>query len=246
MRRPTVLLAGLLLTLLIVGACFDGSLIPPADLQAAYTKAVADAAIVEPDEISRDLVAITLDNSALIWDDSTGEPRVLVVTWTSWTGYDSQVGQTITTSRDTWVTVVPEIQRFAACHHLTPLNMTLRLEEVLGVPPDSGKTRFAEFWVRPADLFRPSPDPEITDHEAELDFPVPADYVTISTDYAQWFTNQEAISYGDNGYPWTRLGYTYDWGNPVSNVGLSEFVIRTGAQVEVHATASTEEYCRWW
>ena len=27
-------------------------------------------------------------------------------------------------------------------------------------------------------------------------------------------------------YPWTRLGYTYDWGNPRNLVGLSEFVLR--------------------
>jgi hypothetical protein len=28
------------------------------------------------------------------------------------------------------------------------------------------------------------------------------------------------------GYPWTRLGYSYDWGNPKNPVGLSEFVLR--------------------
>ncbi len=29
------------------------------------------------------------------------------------------------------------------------------------------------------------------------------------------------------------LGYTYDWGNPVSDLGLSEFVTDTGATVGV-------------
>ena len=45
----------------------------------------------------------------------------------------------------------------------------MRLEKLLGLPPNSGKTKFVEIWVRPQDLFRPSPDPEITDCVAELD-----------------------------------------------------------------------------
>ncbi len=45
------------------------------------------------------------------------------------------------------------------------------------------------------------------------------------------------------GYPWTRLGYTYDWGNPGSEVGLSEFVIQGGATVQVAQVYSTQAYC---
>jgi hypothetical protein len=49
------------------------------------------------------------------------------------------------------------------------------------------------------------------------------------TDYQCFFNNRRAwvYSYDLSGapYPWTGLGYTYDWGNTKSNVGLSEFVI---------------------
>jgi hypothetical protein len=117
---------------------------------------------------------------------------------------------------------------------------------LLGVPPNNGKTTFVEFWASPEDLFRPSPDPEITDQEAGLDFPQSAEYVTVDSNYIQWFNNLRNSSYGANGYPWTRLGYTYDWGNPFTRVGASEFVIRSGATVGVYLTATTEEYCRWW
>ncbi len=245
MWRQVSIAVALTLPLWVLSGCADPTLQSPETLQAEYKAAVADAAVAEPSEISQDLTALVPDNPELVWDDSTGEARVAVVTWTSWTGYDSQVGQTIQTSREVWVTAVPEVQRFAATRRLEPANMTLRLEQLLGLPPDNGKTRFVEFWVRPADLYRPSPDPEVTDHEAEVDFPISA-YTTTDPDYVTWFQSLEASSYGENGYPWTRLGYTYDWGNAVSEVGLSEFVIRPGATVTVRSAATTEDYCRWW
>jgi hypothetical protein len=45
------------------------------------------------------------------------------------------------------------------------------------------------------------------------------------------------------GYPWTRLGYTYDWGNPESEVGLSEFVVAAGSTVSIEAVSDNETYC---
>jgi len=44
-------------------------------------------------------------------------------------------------------------------------------------------------------------------------------------------------------YPWTQLGYTYDWGNPETEVGLSEFVIKTNSKVKVNRIESTLKYC---
>ena len=43
-------------------------------------------------------------------------------------------------------------------------------------------------------------------------------------------------------YPWPRLGYTYDWGNAISRVGISEFVVREGARMTVHSVSTTEDY----
>jgi len=122
-------------------------------------------------------------------------------------------------------------------------DLTLRLEQLLGLPPNYGNNRFVELWIDLNDLFRPSPDPGISDREAELDFPVSNRYVTISAEHIRWFTNKKNTSYGPNGYPWTRLGYTYDWGNPESEVGLSEFVIRKGAVVPIEGVYTIEVYC---
>jgi len=39
------------------------------------------------------------------------------------------------------------------------------------------------------------------------------------------------------------IGYTYGWGNPKSEIGLSEFVIKQGATVKIDSVYCTSEYC---
>ncbi len=98
----------------------------------------------------------------------------------TWNGYDDNIGKPVDLSRPVWVTVVPEIQTFCRSQSIPAAHIPLRLEQLLGLPPGNGKTKFVEMWVSPKDLFRPSPDPEISDHEAELDFPESRRYVTVS------------------------------------------------------------------
>jgi hypothetical protein len=151
-------------------------------------------------------------------------------------------------TRDIFVTVVPELRDF--CLTTGPFqNRPLRMEQLLGLAPNHGKDRqgkareFVELWVSPQDLFRPAPDPEITDHEAGLDFPSSGRFLSVSEEHIKWFNELKSISYEESGLPWTRLGYTYDWGSPESEIGLSEFVIRQGANVKVFSITPTEEYC---
>jgi len=213
------------------------------DLCQNYLKAVKDAEVAEPNEISRNLTAIVPTNMDLLWQGEPGNMRVLVVTWTSWKVYNDKEGQPVVIPKNIWVTTVPELKKFCKSKKLAQKEINLRIEQLLGLPPDSGKTIFVEFWVNPDDLFRPSPDPEITDCEAELDFPGSDRFVKVSGDHVKWFNDLKDKSYGENGYPWTRLGYTYDWGNPDGEVGLSEFVIRAGASVEIHSVTETQDYC---
>lgn len=216
----------------------------PADLQQAYLNAVKDAATAEPQEISKNLTPIVETNSNLIWEGQPGDKRLLVLTWTSWNGYDDKIGQSIVTTRETWVTAAPELKNFCVNYASTqPNNLTLRLEQLLGLPPNNDKTKFVALWVKPQDLFRPAPDPEISDQEAGVTFPQ-SKFLTVSPEYVTWFNNLSSQSYGEKGYPWTRLGYTYDWGNPASEVGLSEFVINTGATIKVDGVTSTGDYCK--
>lgn len=233
----------IVLTVLVVSACAGPHQdLGQTDLKSLYNAAIEDTAIAERHEISKNLVAIVPSNNDLIWKDKDAqEPYVLVVTWTDYDGYDGKVGQSTAAGIDIWVTAVPEVQDF--CRNLKN-DPALRLEQVLGLPPHSGHDRFVELWVKTADLFRPSADPEISDSEAEIDFRIANKFMKLSDQYIRWFNDQKKVSYKPEGYPWTRLGYTYDWGNPWNHVGLSEFIIARGSQIEIKSISSTAEYCR--
>ncbi len=85
-----------------------------------------------------------------------------------------------------WVTAEPELKKFCTAFRDEQNDpaLTLRLQQVLGLPPvEVARSEFAEFWVHPRDLIRPAPDPEITDHEAELEFPVSDEIVKIDDAY---------------------------------------------------------------
>ena len=243
-RRIAVRIA-VLLSLFIISACAARQPFLSAEkIQTAYLAAIKDAAIAEPGEIYRDLTAITASNPDLIWQAVPGRSKVLVATWTSWEGYKKQIGTAVTIPIFCWVTVAPELQSFCQNCKGDPEALSLRLKQLLGLPPKSQKSLFVEMWVDPHDLFRPSPDPEITDHEGELDFPESGQFVKIANHHIQWISDLKKSSYSKNGYPWTRLGYTYDWGNPESDVGLSEFVIQKGATVSIKSVSTLDEYCR--
>ena len=225
---------------------------PPPDqgadqLRQAYEAAVRDAEVAEPSEIFRDLTAIVEDNDKLQWDGQPGSKRVLLVTWTSFGGYNDLVGKpyTVPEGREIWFTVSPVVRDFCSAYQKNNpgADLNLRLRQLLGLPPTDNKTLFVEMWVNPKDIFRPSPDPEISDHEAELDFPS-SSRSSVSQAHIDWINNLRQKSYGPNGYPWTRLGYTYDWGNPGSEVGPSEFVIPSGVTVDVNKTYTTADYCK--
>lgn len=214
-----------------------------------YCRAVRDAEAATPDKISKNLTAIVDSNTNLIREKYSSCKRVLVTTWvdagTYKREYQDKVDQpyTFDSCRYTWVTVAPEVSNFCKSLGLKDERLTARLEQLLGLPPEGNKAYFIEFWVNPDDLFRPCPDSEINDQECALNFPR-SKYVTVDVDYVTWFFDLRNGSYGaSGGYPWTRLGYTYDWGNPASHVGVSEFIIRPGSTVKIKATPSTAEYC---
>lgn len=214
-----------------------------------YCRAVRDAETAAPDEVSKNLTSITDSNANLMWEGRPGCSRLLVATWVDSNAYEKvyrgKEGQSYTfdSCRYTWVTVAPQVSNFCKGLGLKDERLTARLEQLLGIPPGNGKTNFVEFWVNPDDIFRPCADPEINDQECAPNFPR-SKFLTISLEYVSWFFDLRNSSYGANGYPWTRLGYTYDWGNPASHVGLSEFVVRPGSTVKIKATPSTAEYCK--
>lgn len=227
--------------LFISWSCSDNSnsAIDQSSLDALYEQACEDVKTIEEDEIFDNLIAVTDSNNYLVFEGEGSEQRVLALTWTKYDTYNGNEGDTIETWwGKTWVTLVPELKDFFEYTNLSEDELNLRLEQLLGLPYNNGNLYFAELWVKPEDLLRPSYDNEIDDSAVELSFPENSD-----EDYIIWFyENMISSYYSDFQYPWTRLGYTYDWNNPETEVGLSEFLIKENSKVIVHSSKPTGEY----
>ena len=93
--------------------------------------------------------------------------------------------------------------------------------------------------VRKQDIFRPC---AMSTTKTATCVQPPADYF-MEDEHAVFFSNQTINSYKTDGYPWTRLGYTYDWNPRTGDYGVSEYVIKKNSKIEVVNILSTEAYC---
>lgn len=167
------------------------------------------------------------------------EANVTVVTWATRATADAYypLGQA-QVGVDVWVTKSPQLQQMCEHYSHSADNLRLRLQQVLGLPPQVEDRVFVVMQVARGDLFRPCPDPDPAQPTCGSDFPG-----NVSTEHKAWMGNQFLQRYRlPGGYPWTHLGYTYDWGG-ATTVGASEFVVRRGATVTVTAKSETAAYC---
>ena len=210
-----------------------------------YQAAIADAKIAEQTEISTQLTAIHPDTPSLEWKTlANGHKAVKMLTWTGYQGYREQVGKTYSSSRETWLTAAPDVQQICRTWGFNAATLERRLEQLMGLPPHNKKTHFVIMWVEPKNVFRPCPDAEIADISCTHTFENSSRH-PISAPHREWIKQLSTQSYDpEKGYPWTRLGYTYDWGNPASEMGVSEFVLESNAEVEIEAMISSAEYCQ--
>lgn len=242
-------------------------LAPPApgteELWAVYAAAVRTAKIPVQDHVVTDLVPILRTNPVLRWEQG----RVLMATWTKRKYYEGKVGQPYTLPDDVtvWLTAVPYLQEDCRGWDLPPAGLPLRIAQTLGMPPppaEGGDDAFVQMWVDPRTFFRPCPDPEITDHECQVNLDGgPADasggcpwsivqlsgaFVRVSDDHLLWMCHNWKSTYtGDpkTSYPWTALGYTFDWGDLLHPAGQSEYVVPPKTTVWIESISSAEEYC---
>ena len=111
--------------------------------------------------------------------------------------------------------------------------LELRIKQYLGLRPENDFSKFVEIWVKPEDLVRPCKDPEINDRQCQLDF---------TNNNQEDMKRFDKLKEETQGYPWTQLGYTYDWGNPNGHVGASEFIIKKGSNVIVKEVIEADNY----
>ncbi len=223
--------AAVCLSLLPLAGCVSKRAPSNEELWAA---AMADAVFSEDGEVM-DLVCLTRQDSRVIWDEA-GE-RVLLVTWH---GYEEpcEPGDSFP-YQDIWATSLGEWTDWYQEYGGGVTDWGLRFAQLLGMPDDGSCTRFTAFWIFPTEVIRPA---YVTDVTAQMENGY--DNVTDPT-YRAWFDSNIIYSYFESEYPWTRLGYTYDWSGGDSVYGLTEFLIADGSEAEVAFTCSTEDFAAW-
>jgi hypothetical protein len=220
-----------------------------------YLEAVHDMALAEPSEIVDSLDPVP----------TAGPARV--VSWVradQLAGFPTTPGESRVATGAIWITLAPNLQtfcrEFVSQHNAHPDAVTLRIEQRLGLPPASSKTHFIELEIDEAaggaSLFRPCGDPAVTTTSCSLGGPAKcATGDNRCNERREFFFEQYYSAYGTERpveYPWTSLGYTFDWapgdvgaGGRIGfvEVGESEYVVPPGTEVSFVGATSTLEYC---
>lgn len=188
----------------------------------AYLQAVEDAKICEAEEIEP-LVELP-------------DGETLLVSWHNFPNeFNPGAVYTATEKLQLWCVSYEELKEWFDLNGENVGDWTKRFEQLLGLPAGFGYTHFTAFTVKPEDVYRPAyqPDPQKQVLQKELDG-------SMLGEYQSWFEGNEEWSYETSAWPWTRLGYTYDWCEGAEK-GLSEFIIKDGAQVQTEWTVKTSE-----
>lgn len=214
------------------------------DAQVEYESAIYRSAVVTPETVHA------------LQPLPAGE-SVIVVSWLTQQRLPCQGEQpecTFTVNKSPiWVTLDGEIKKKCSSWHLAGTALQRRLEQLLGLPPNSPprfkKVAFVEMSVSRENIDRPCLGLDTTNPaEPKCTLRINS---TQKPDVLNFVERQMADSYliqdtGGPGYPFSRLGYTYDW-NPgaakVGHYGVSEFLVSPGATVVVRAQTLTDRYC---
>jgi hypothetical protein len=218
--------------------------LPLSQEQAQYQRAVNLAVWPNPATVSTSLVQLKSSDT--------------LVTWTNAAYVGSFKGPQLT--RLTWVTAQPHLQQF--CQQFEKVNgpdqdlLNLRLKQRLGLPPGAAYDTFVEFNVAPQDfskIFRPCGtwDPTTPTCNAVTGADVWNPPAGLKPEALDWLVKNHYSSYATGQpYPWTALGYTFDWAlqDPTSDDfvrdGESEFVVPANTSITFVSSASTADYCK--
>jgi hypothetical protein len=215
-------------------------------LDVKFAAAVKDASEALEEEKFN---VVTLDeySDKVTWNSD--KSRLLVVTLTS----DPETykdGELVKSDSVVWVVNEKELLLWYQDHKDGVRNWDLRFKQLFGEPRTSKATHMAFLWVKPDDLLRPAYMPDVKSYDMRTAFEG-----ELSNDaeisermmwFKNWFDDRASKSYtGPDARPWTRLGYTYDWGSKGEKYGLSEFIVVPGAAMDVRFTRNLKFIANW-
>lgn len=234
-KSASRLVALLPLASLLAAACAPPTASGPApataSLNGLYLRAIEDASVYRAEHVLPLNAAVA---------DPAGQVRV--VTFTSWPGYTAGADSI---TQNVWVTLVPEVRD--SCSGFGS-DLRLRLNQLLGLPPTGGDTLMVEMTVPIGALFRPVADPTPTTRYPCGDtiqagcgesFPSP-----VAPSHVRFIADELLTRWQvPNGYPYTRLGYTYNWHPGSPRYGASEYLIRSGTVATGVRVQHVRAYC---
>ena len=212
-------------------------------LDAKFDAAVKDASEALEEE---KFTVVTLDDFSDKVSWNADKTQLLVVTLTS--NPDSyKEGETVKSDSVVWVVNEKELLMWFQDHKDGVRDWDLRFKQLFGEPRTSRATHMAFLWVSPNDLMRPAYVPDVKAYDMRTSFEGnDADNTERMMWFKNWFDARAAKSYeGPDARPWTRLGYTYDWGSDSNKYGLTEFIVVPGANMEVRFTRNLKFVANW-
>ena len=219
----------------VLSACTQNPQIKdPASLNARYLDTVRDAAFIDDEEL---LPLVSLD------------PKLKQVTYNE----DGQVllmffhnypqsypkGESFALEHECWCVSDLELLKWCQNHQGKILDPTLRFKQLVGVKPQGEYNFVSAIWVNPEDVIRPATDTDVFTTQVPKDLDA-----SESAEYKEWFEGNILYSYFEDAYPWTRIGYTYDWAFDSQEYGLSEFLLKKGVKIKVERTLSVDDFAK--
>ena len=200
-----------------------------------YEEAVVDALQAEQDEV-HDLVCLVKEDDRVTYDEEND--RVQLVFWTNQAAEEFKKDDQLTLEEYTWAYADLELASWGAANKDVLKNSKdARIRQMLGLPEDAKGSTFVLVSVTPERVLRAAYQPDAQLKKMSLAFEE-----TVDQDFISWFNGQITANYFENPRPWTRLGYTYDWGKTGDDhYGVTEFVIPAGTKVTVKDTFTNDE-----
>ena len=191
---------------------------------------------------------VTIEEGSDMASMSGDNTQVVLVVWHN-DGDRFKDGEVTTLKDDEvlWAYTDKEFLKWFRENHEKVDNWDIRLKQLLGKAPDTDNRYFTVFWVRVTDVFRPAFFPEINSNMMNTTFTntLEEDTTANAMWFKNWFDKTNSSAGRRDANLWTRLGYTYDWGNPDSKYGLSEFIVKDGAEIEVKFTRKNRAFLTW-
>ena len=191
----------------------------------------------------RSLVTLTKNDKSVIWN-KTGD-KVLLVNFTK-DASDYKIGTSDLFSKNIWCFSQKEIADWYALNknQMGP-DPRMRIRKLTGLAPNAQEDTFVLFWVDPRVVLRPANQTNVFVDAMEIHSQAYKDATAKGSEHDMFNLKQisleKKIRHSSDRVA-THLGYTYDWGRPGHQYGLTEFMIPPFNSATIVAVVSFKDY----